>query len=68
MSTGSSRLQASATFVEVPGLLFTAAAESLERDKTSTEISALDTQIAADLQQKAKISQEAAPSIIQEQN
>lgn len=54
--------------MDVPGLLFTAAAGRLERDKRSTDISALETQIAADLQQKAKISQETAPSTSQEQN
>lgn len=52
-------------FLNVPGLLFTAAAGSLERNR-STEISTSETQIAADLQQKAKIFQKRVPSIIKE--
>lgn len=68
MSTGSLRLQAPAMFLDVPGLLFTAAAVSLERDNRSSEISTSETQITADLQQKAKLCQEPVPSLIEEQN
>ena len=41
-------------FLDVPGLLFTAAAQSLDRDNRISEISTSETHIAADLQQKAK--------------
>lgn len=67
-STGSSRLQASAVFLDVPGLLFTATAGILDRDNRSIKISTSETWIASDLQQKAKICQGPVPSIIKEQN
>lgn len=48
-------------FLDVPGFLFTAAAGRLDRDNTSTRISASETQRAADLQQKAKKQSGACP-------
>lgn len=53
-STGCSWLKASAMFLDVPGFLFTAAAGRLDRDNTTTRISASETQRATDVWQKAK--------------